>query len=352
MRGHAGDELERTQPEAGADIGIERLDLPRRKAPEEEVERAAHAHGSVDQLGHERAVAGLELLPAQQFGQKDVRVGTVIDTHERLDRERAWISGRSVHAGSTRASERTPVRQAAAGITRLPSGCTSSSTSAPAVVTSAPSGVIIPGSRPSAAFASQCARHTLTRRSATRIHAPGRGLPARTTRSNSRRRPGGIELELLDGELLGVGRLSHLRLGNRGRDLGKLLDEELRADADQAVAQLARGVVLQDRNAARRVDGPGVEPGLELHHAHAGLGVAREDRPLDRRRAPPARQQREVHVDETVWQRFEQGDRKQLAERDDHAELGTRRAHVVDDLACFDRRANGQSELLGRAPNG
>ena len=42
---------------------------------------------------------------------------------------------------------------------------------------------------------------------------------------------------------------------------------------------------------------PGVEPLLDLHQAHAGLGVAGQERPLDRRRAPPAGQQREVEVD-------------------------------------------------------
>ena len=44
--------------------------------------------------------------------------------------------------------------------------------------------------------------------------------------------------------------------------------------------------------------GPGVHPLVEEHRGHAGLRVAGEDRPLDRRRAAVARQQRGVDVDE------------------------------------------------------
>ena len=62
-----------------------------------------------------------------------------------------------------------------------------------------------------------------------------------------------------------------------------------------------------------------------LHEAHAGLGVAGEDRPLDRRRAAPARQQREVQVHEPERERLQQRDRQQLPERDDDAELGAAR---------------------------
>ncbi len=67
--------------------------------------------------------------------------------------------------------------------------------------------------------------------------------------------------------------------------------------------------------------------------------VAGEDRPLDRRRAAPARQQREVHVHETVRQRIEQRDRQQLPERDDHTQLRTTRTDVVDDFTRLLRRA-------------
>ncbi len=52
-----------------------------------------------------------------------------------------------------------------------------------------------------------------------------------------------------------------------------------------------------DRDAHDVEDGPGVEALLDLHQAHPRLAVAGEEGPLDRRRAAPARQQREVEVD-------------------------------------------------------
>ena len=60
--------------------------------------------------------------------------------------------------------------------------------------------------------------------------------------------------------------------------------------------QRAGGVVGRDRGLERDHHRPGVEPGLHLHQAHAGAGVAGQQRALDRRRAAPARQQRGVDV--------------------------------------------------------
>ena len=81
----------------------------------------------------------------------------------------------------------------------------------------------------------------------------------------------------------------------------------------------------------------------------AGLGVAREDRPLDRRRAPPARQQREVQVHEPVRQRVEQRGREQLPERDHHAE---RRRPIARTSSTTSPRLRGRAHRRGRARRG
>ena len=168
------------------------------------------------------------------------------------------------------------------------------------------------------------ARQTLSRVPSTVVHAPGRGLPARTMRASSAAGRVRVELELLDGELVGVGRLAGLRSRRACVGMaGQRVDEQLGAERRRAGPRSSPAVSSAPIGVhGARVHRPGVETGFELHEAHAGLGVAGEDRPLDRRRAPPARQQREVHVHEPARQRVEQRLREELAERDDDAELG------------------------------
>ena len=46
-----------------------------------------------------------------------------------------------------------------------------------------------------------------------------------------------------------------------------------------------------------------VQAGIHLHNSDAGFGVARLDRPLNRCRAPPARQQRSMDIEAAeAWQ--------------------------------------------------
>ena len=131
----------------------------------------------------------------------------------------------------------------------------------------------------------------------TSSHAPGRGLPARTTGQLG----GGaarVELELVDGELLGVRRLARLRLGLDRVDRRERRDQQLGA-ASRRAARAARPRSRRRRSATTRDANTGpVSRPASTPSRDAGLGVAREDRPLDRRRAAPARQQREVHVHE------------------------------------------------------
>ncbi len=99
------------------------------------------------------------------------------------------------------------------------------------------------------------ARQTLTRFPSTTIHAPGRGLPARTTRASSTAGRVPVEPELVDRELVGVRRLALLRdrPGRRARSAACSTSRTC-PERDEARAQLARGLVRLDRrrHATRR----------------------------------------------------------------------------------------------------
>ncbi len=69
------------------------------------------------------------------------------------------------------------------------------------------------------------------------------------------------------------------------------------------VAGFARLSCRVYRHGAGGDDGAGVQPLLHLHDRNAGLGVARPDRVLYRRRATPARQQRGMDVQAAVFRR-------------------------------------------------
>ena len=104
-----------------------------------------------------------------------------------------------------------------------------------------------------------------------------------------------------------VGGLDLVRVGDAVRcllDPGRALVERLHQQRAAALLQ-ARGeravvVAGPDRLAAAQADRPGVEPRGQPHDRDARLGVAGHDRPLDRGRAAPARQQRRVHVEDLV----------------------------------------------------
>ena len=126
------------------------------------------------------------------------------------------------------------------------------------------------------------------------VHAP----PSRTCRSPLARRPVPVEAQVVAVELGGVGRLADLRL-RRAPARRAARRRAARVPTSTRSARSASPVVVGRRSAPRRArsTGAGVEPLLQLHQAHAGDVVAGQQRPLDRRRAAPARQQREVQVD-------------------------------------------------------
>ena len=223
----------------------------------------------------------------------------------------ARASASLTRRSTRRVGRARPARHAARVHRRLPSGCTSSSASAPS------------------RRAERARRRDRTRRArgrrrrrrraarASTLHAPAADAQPRARA----RVPGAhdavelaagrarIEPELLDVELVGVRRLAGLRRRRRGRDVGQLLDEQLRCRASTSRARSSPAVSSAPIGVAtRRVHRARCRAGFEAHQAHAGLGVAGEDRPLDRRRAAPARQQREVQVHEAERQRLEQRD--------------------------------------------
>ena len=88
--------------------------------------------------------------------------------------------------------------------------------------------------------------------------------------------------------------------------------------------------------------------GDELEHAGACLGVTGDQRVLHRRRAAPAREQREVQIDPAVYGRRQQRLADEAAVRDDHAEVGTECRDALGDLRVEPVGAERvQAELFG-----
>ena len=98
-------------------------------------------------------------------------------------------------------------------------------------------------------------------------------------------------------------------------------DHQLRAYLRQFVGQLASGL-RRDRGASFQTDRSCVEPGLHLHDAHACFGITRQDRALDRRGAPPAREQRSVNVEAAEPRGVEDWARQDEAVGRDHRNVG------------------------------
>ena len=77
----------------------------------------------------------------------------------------------------------------------------------------------------------------------------------------------------------------------------------------------------------------GVHAGVHLHERHSRLGLAADDRPLDRRRTAILRQQRGVDVDRAARGHIQHGLGQDLAERDDHREVGAVRGEALGPAA-------------------
>ena len=73
--------------------------------------------------------------------------------------------------------------------------------------------------------------------------------------------------------------------------------QQRRPQGRQGIVQFSAGNAIAHGQFALRVDRPGIQTGIELHDAHAALGVTGQNRTLYRRRAAPARQQRGVNIE-------------------------------------------------------
>ena len=97
----------------------------------------------------------------------------------------------------------------------------------------------------------------------------------------------------------------------------------------QLVVQFAGRHVRSDLDFAGQRHGAGIEALVHLHHHHAGLFVAGHDRPLDRRRAAPARQQRGMAVVAAKPRSVQNLLRQQQAVGDDDRDVGIERAKAL-----------------------
>ena len=120
--------------------------------------------------------------------------------------------------------------------------------------------------------------------------------------------------------------------------------------------------VVQRPGRHRPVDGDmggerhraGIEALVHLHHHHAGLGVAGHDRPLDRGRAAPARQERGMPVIAAEPRSGQDRLGQEQPIGDDHGDIGAERAKRRDIVGILEigRCADLKAERLGGALDG
>ena len=91
------------------------------------------------------------------------------------------------------------------------------------------------------------------------------------------------------------------------------------------VVQRTAGGLRSNGHCLRGQDGAGVETFVHSHDGDARLLIARHDRTLDRRGAPPARQQRSMGIDAAEPRRGKHGRRQDQAVGDRDREVRTQR---------------------------
>ena len=101
------------------------------------------------------------------------------------------------------------------------------------------------------------------------------------------------------------------------------MDQKFRTGLCQTVKKFACGLLLTDLGLIGEQHIAGVQTFRHLHGGNACHFIARDDRPLDRSGAAPARQQRTVHVDAAVRRDIEYRLGQQLAV-----------CHYDDNLGC------------------
>ena len=97
----------------------------------------------------------------------------------------------------------------------------------------------------------------------------------------------------------------------------------------QPVVHIARRVVSLIGVFAVSITGPGIEPDIHLHHLHAGFGVARHHRTMDRRAPRQRGRMRAVQVETAQPRRIEDRLGQQQAVGDDHRHIEAQRGEGV-----------------------
>ena len=219
-------------------------------------------------------------IAGPHVARRDVEHVRVRAEAEPLAEEADLLRARRVHEVVPRLDDRVPPRRhrrprryASYGMRFPPAGCTSSGSNAPSSPT----------------------RARQTSRSPSR--APMCGESARTRFTSSCAGALGSSSRSAGADLLGV-RRAVVRLRRELRlVLREHVAQKLRRDLGRARVDRAGVVLRPDRERALRRDRPRVERLDRLVDRHAGLRVAGHDRPLDRRRPAPARQERRMDVE-------------------------------------------------------
>jgi len=163
----------------------------------------------------------------------------------------------------------------------------------------------------------------LQRRLEDRALCPGKRVEGAHLAVDLGRGPGPIDARL---GLLHLGRVARARvvLGDRleAVEIREGFDDGVRAHGCERPGELARGDFGADGVFTPQQHGTGIEPGLHLHDAHAGHGIAGQDGALDGRRAAPARQERRVDVEAAVARHVEHRLGQQQAVGSDHHDVG------------------------------
>lgn len=153
----------------------------------------------------------------------------------------------------------------------------------------------------------------------------GPGIESADLVGEFNRRPAPVDFAVVSGEFSGVGGVLVVLGAERQvafEVFGQSVDEELGAELGESVVQFASGFCGRDGSDFLRGDVSGVEGFVHFHDGDAGLGVAVEDGPRDRRGAAVFGQKRRMQVEAAEFRDFKGFGREHLAVGNDKEEVG------------------------------
>jgi hypothetical protein len=135
---------------------------------------------------------------------------------------------------------------------------------------------------------------------------------------SSHQAPGAGESARIRQSISSAGLDQSTRVSERSTlDRGERAQHETGPEFGKLVVQYAKSF-SPDRRSFRHHDRSSVETGFHAHHHDAGFRISRHDSALDRRRAPPARQERGMEIEASESRRVEDRTRQQQAVGNDH----------------------------------